>query len=87
MAQDAERMGLLEAFVAELKRSQPGFLTKAETNIPRLPADAGVAVVARRLVATSPFEADAVVLTVPRAAILVQGTAALMAYLRDRIPK
>ncbi|WP_417677276.1 DUF1932 domain-containing protein [Roseibium sp.] len=37
----AERMGLLEAFVAELKRSQPGFLTKAETNIPRLPADAG----------------------------------------------
>lgn len=37
----AERMGLLEAFIAELKRSQPGFLTKAETNIPRLPADAG----------------------------------------------
>ena len=37
----AERMGLLEAFVAELKRSQPEFLTKAENTIPRLPADAG----------------------------------------------
>jgi len=37
----AERMGLLDAFVAELKRSQPGFLSKAEANIPRLPADAG----------------------------------------------
>lgn len=37
----AERMGLLEAFVTELKDSQPGFLSKAEANIPRLPADAG----------------------------------------------
>ncbi len=37
----AERMGLLEAYVAELATSQPALLKRAETAVPRLPADAG----------------------------------------------
>ncbi|ADZ69166.1 NAD(P)-dependent oxidoreductase [Polymorphum gilvum] len=37
----ADRLGLLDAWLAELAASQPDLLRRAETAIPRLPADAG----------------------------------------------